>query len=432
MENEVVTKKTSYFTGTIGALIGGIIASIPWVLVYVYGNMMLSLLAVLIAAGEFYGYKICNGKIDKKLPAIIMALAIIIVTIITLLVIPAMLLQKESVNVTTDTIGNLYSYSEFNSAIIKDYFIALIFTILGASVVTANIKKQLLNGNETVELELSNNEKLMKQRQDAINEIKPIFQKYNAVNKETAMTKEEVLAEIESENAKTYFKYLESYSIIKKENGKFYYCEANEKNTKQKTSTGLILGIIIAVAVVITLASIPLTDKNVSIKTEGNDDVNFAILGDWNTLNEYSQDNGWTYYKYISNEDALYENVQSEDGTVDYTKYPARIGVAYDTEVSEESYNSIGDLEDILESYIKEELRPEEYNMEITTTQKGYDALKAKVKYTSEPKEVDYLYYIYKEDGKLAYITASTFNMDDEEQLEKDSEMILNSFVWNN
>ena len=147
--------------------------------------------------------------------------------------------------------------------------------------------------------------------------------------------------------------------------------------------------------------------------------------------NEYSQDNGWTYYKYISNTNALYENVQSEDGTVDYTKYPARIGIAYDAETSEESYSSIEDLKDILESYIKEELRPEEYNMEITTTQKGYDALKAKVKYTSDPQEVDYLYYIYK-DGKLAYITASTFNMDDEEQLEKDSEMILNSFVWNN
>lgn len=104
----------------------------------------------------------------------------------------------------------------------------------------------------------------------------------------------------------------------------------------------------------------------------GNDIViieNKSMEGDWNTLNEYSQDNGWTYYKYISNEDASYENVQSKDGTVDYTKYPARIGVAYDTEVSEESYNSIGDLEDILESYIKEELRPEEYNMEITTTQ---------------------------------------------------------------
>ena len=33
----------SYFTGIIGALLGGFIAAIPWVLMYVYGNMILSL-----------------------------------------------------------------------------------------------------------------------------------------------------------------------------------------------------------------------------------------------------------------------------------------------------------------------------------------------------------------------------------------------------
>ena len=62
-----VKKEGSYLTGIIGAIIGGAIATIPWVLAYVYGNVMLSLLAVLIGAGEFYGYKIFRGKIDKKL-----------------------------------------------------------------------------------------------------------------------------------------------------------------------------------------------------------------------------------------------------------------------------------------------------------------------------------------------------------------------------
>ena len=62
-------------------------------------------------------------------------------------------------------------------------------------------------------LENLGHEELMKQRQNAIDTIKPIFQKYNAVNKDAAMTKEEVLAEIENENAKTYFKYLESYTM---------------------------------------------------------------------------------------------------------------------------------------------------------------------------------------------------------------------------
>ena len=52
MENET-KKQGNYLTGIIGATIGGFIATIPWVLAYVYGNMMLSLLAVLIAAGEF-------------------------------------------------------------------------------------------------------------------------------------------------------------------------------------------------------------------------------------------------------------------------------------------------------------------------------------------------------------------------------------------
>ena len=50
MESEA-KKQGSYVTGIIGAILGGTIATIPWVLAYVYGNVMLSLLAVIIAAG---------------------------------------------------------------------------------------------------------------------------------------------------------------------------------------------------------------------------------------------------------------------------------------------------------------------------------------------------------------------------------------------
>ena len=108
MENEV-KKQESYLTGIIGAILGGVIATIPWVLAYVYGNMMLSLLAVIIAAGEFFGYKLFKGKIDKKLPAIIMILAVVIVTVVTLLIIPAMLLGKENLAVNMQSIKNLYT-----------------------------------------------------------------------------------------------------------------------------------------------------------------------------------------------------------------------------------------------------------------------------------------------------------------------------------
>ena len=37
-------KGKNYVLGIIGGLIGGFIASNPWILMYVYGNMILSLL----------------------------------------------------------------------------------------------------------------------------------------------------------------------------------------------------------------------------------------------------------------------------------------------------------------------------------------------------------------------------------------------------
>ncbi len=73
-----------------------------------------------------------------------MILAIIIVSVTTLIIIPAWLLaKKEGLPVTLQSIKNLYSFSDFSTAIIKDYLITVIFTVLGASVVTSSIKKAI-------------------------------------------------------------------------------------------------------------------------------------------------------------------------------------------------------------------------------------------------------------------------------------------------
>lgn len=39
----------NYVLGILGGLLGGIVAAIPWVLMYVYGGYILSILAALIA-----------------------------------------------------------------------------------------------------------------------------------------------------------------------------------------------------------------------------------------------------------------------------------------------------------------------------------------------------------------------------------------------
>ena len=65
-DNKKVETSGNYFTGIIGAIIGGAIGAVPWIIAYIYGNMMIALLAILIAGGAYYGYKLFKGKITKK------------------------------------------------------------------------------------------------------------------------------------------------------------------------------------------------------------------------------------------------------------------------------------------------------------------------------------------------------------------------------
>ena len=142
-------KNKKYLPGIIGALIGGLIASIPWILMYVYGEMILSILAVVIALGALKGYQILKGKIDNKLPIIISIISIVCVTISTLVIIPFLLLAKEGIETSLENFEMLYYYEPFLKGIIKDYVISLIFTFLGISGVIGHIKKQVYDAQKT-------------------------------------------------------------------------------------------------------------------------------------------------------------------------------------------------------------------------------------------------------------------------------------------
>ncbi len=139
-------QKKSIVLGIIGAIIGAMIATIPWVLMYVYGEMILSLLAILIAMGALMGYQLFKGKITKQLPIIISIISLIMVVVATLVVIPLLLLGKENLPMTWNNVEILYQSTEFKNALFKDLAISVAFTILGISGVIANIKKQLADG----------------------------------------------------------------------------------------------------------------------------------------------------------------------------------------------------------------------------------------------------------------------------------------------
>lgn len=152
-----------YLFGIIGSILGGLVASLPWIIMYVYVEMMWSFMAFLIGYGAFLGYKLFKGKMDIKVPYIIGIVSIIVIIFTTLYVIPALLIIKEGLTPNFEILSLLYSNSEFKSAIIKDLIFAVLFTILGVSGIFKTLKNQAKNGKELTLKKTSKEEKVSKE-----------------------------------------------------------------------------------------------------------------------------------------------------------------------------------------------------------------------------------------------------------------------------
>ena len=419
----------SYITGIIGAIIGGAIGAVPWIIAYIYGNMMIALLAILIAGGAYYGYKICKGKITKKVTIIITIISIIIVALVTLLIIPVILIHTEGMNTNLATIQYLYQDEEFTSAIIRDTLIAIVFTAVGVAVVNASIKKDLEEGVTNKE---QTPEEFAKEKQEAISKIKPIFEKYNAVSKEHTIDKIELEAELELNKIdKKLLETLQSVEIVKKEKGKFYYNAENENKEitpKKKMSKSNIIAIVVAVIAIIAVVAIIIygyNQKNATI-VYNDGTVSFEMNATWIEYSNYYA-GGWNYYKYISNMPLSNTN-EIDANEIDYSTYPAMLNVNY-YEIDTSEYSSIQDVADYMAEYINSAEDKPEYEQEISKTEKGYDVLKIKATYNTEPAQVEYMYYILN-GNVMATVDGYSFTLSDEKELAKVVADVANSFDW--
>lgn len=428
---KVETKETSgsYVTGIIGAIIGGAIGAVPWIIAYIYGNMMIALLAILIAGGAYYGYKICKGKITKKVTIIITIISIIIVAVVSLLIIPVILIHTEGLNTNLATIQYLYQDEEFTSAIIRDTLIAIVFTAVGVAVVNSSIKKDLEEGVSNKE---QTPEEFAKEKQEAISKIKPIFEKYNAVSKEHTIDKIELEAELElNQIDKKLLTTLQSVEIVKKEKGKFYYNAENENKEitpKKKMSKSNIIAIVVAIIAIIAVVAIVIYGYNQKNETIVYNDgtVSFEMNATWIEYSNYYA-GGWNYYKYISNMPLSNTN-EIDANEIDYSTYPAMLNVNY-YEVDTSEYSSIQEVADYMAEYINSAEDKPEYEQEISKTEKGYDVLKIKATYNTEPAQVEYMYYILN-GNVMATVDGYSFTLSDEKELAKVVADVANSFDW--
>lgn len=260
-------KSNKYFLGIIGAILGAFIGAIPWILIYVYANMMIAIVSVLIAIGSYFGYKFTKATIDKKLPIIIGSASILAITVSTFFIIPIIIFKQQDIAINFGNLKIIYQYSGF----IRDFIISIVFTVIGISGVLANIHRQIKEGVSPENIKVTNqgiNQQFVSGEE--LEAVRNVFTKYNALDKTNTISKEDVINELNTQvqeiRANQIFNVLKAQGAIKKSSGKFYFSEKNAKNPFRKgLITALVtVGIVFAILFVIVILAMNSDGKNTS------------------------------------------------------------------------------------------------------------------------------------------------------------------------
>ena len=389
-------KSNNYFKSILGGVLGALLFGIPWVLVYVYGGYILSILALLIAFGTFKFYKLFGGIVTKKTGLIITIISLVTVTFLTLVVIPNMLLLKDGYLINLSNFKILYNSKDFVSSLMRDYVISLVFTGLGISGIIANINKEAYIKNTKTEEEYLDN----KDSDEQIKEIRKIYEKYNAINKENAIPNSVLFGEMNAINKNLLLNKIINGGLIVKHKGRTYFdIEADEdidkqiinakRNKKRKLiSTILLSFIFIFFAIIIGLVS---GEENNDLNVNFNK-INIILPNTYTFSSDDSSENLYTYYS------------NNESNIIDIIA------------LLKEDY-----IDDYKDSYVI--MLEEDYDVtKVEDTDNGF-----KVQYTSDNNYyfVDYVYYI--NDEVYAVIFATNGNNDLNEFL-TETEKIVKTF----
>ena len=264
MEEEV---KNNYALGALGALVGAFIGAIPWILMYVFGNMMYSLLAILIVLCSFYGYKLTKAKIDKKVPVILSIASFISITVTMFVIIPMCLMAKEGMPISMEDFVTLYQYDEFTSAMIQDYIVALLFCLVVIGGIVYNLNKQIKEGKESKDIKLLSNDVSNEVfSNEDIEKVKAVFEKSDAMTKNHTISKELVMEELykefDEQKANGIFNYLKAQRIIKKKSRQYYFSEKAQKSTWHRYGITSLKTFVIVMVLAIIIAGVIIFVEN--------------------------------------------------------------------------------------------------------------------------------------------------------------------------
>lgn len=253
--------KNRYVIGTIGALIGGLIGSVPWILSYVFANMIYAILSVVIVVCAFYGYKLTKAKMDKKLPIILSVVSFIAITITMLVAIPLIYMSKEGVTISFETFQRIYQIEEVTSVILTDYVISLIFCVLVIGCIVYNLNKQIRHGvqDKNIRIITQSVENEMFSKED-IERAREVFERNDALSKKHTITKELIVEDLQrefgQEKGSKIFEYLKIEGVIKKKSNKYYFSEKAQNSPYYRYEFTNIKIFIIVVIIAVAIAAL--------------------------------------------------------------------------------------------------------------------------------------------------------------------------------
>lgn len=250
--------KKRYVIGTLGALLGAFIGSIPWILAYIFGDVIYAILSIVIVIGAFYGYKITKAKIDKKLPVILSIVSFIAISVTMLIIIPIILMYKSEISLTFEYFTTLYQTKEINSAILQDYIVSLLFCFIVIGGIIVNLNKQIKHGvaEKDIKIVTQSVENDRFSRED-IEKARDVFEKNDALSKKHTITKELIVEELQKEfgtvKGSQIFDYLKVEGVIKKRANKYYFSEKAQRSPYYRYGfTNLkVLAVVLIIAIVL-------------------------------------------------------------------------------------------------------------------------------------------------------------------------------------
>lgn len=348
--------------GIIGALLGALIFSIPWVIVYVYLNYILSILALLIAYGSLLFYKKFGGVITKKTSVLITISSLLAITVSTFLIMPILLIAKEGNGLDLSYLEVLYASKEFTSALTHDYIISVIFTFLGIGGIIANINKEAYTNKIDTSNANSEEDITKATLEEQIKYIEKIYEKYDAFSKEKAVPSNVITLDLSNKVSLFYKMKKLGYIVVSSFNKTYFDKDALDnpikakRNAKSSVLKPILLTILIIIVLGFVLIIVSPEEEDNNVNPDNNITEKLYTYGNISlTLpNTFKEDNRYTDYKTYSNYDfnsyvfqiMLDENTYSkEEYTTNKEYYEAYL------EYLKESFTIIDTSESTLNSY---------------------------------------------------------------------------------